>query len=329
MTQRIVYFDVVRAVAICLVCIGHSLNMVTLSRPSVVNGWIYSFHMPLFMLLSGFFSSHALQQPFGIFIKRKALQLLVPVVSITILHVFICVVIWGNASGTLLRNEIIGGLWFLRTLFMCYLYVWFFKRLPMGDGWRCIVSIIAAIFIPHGYFLQFNWLLLFFWGGYFLHKYYTSYTRLRAVVTMMATIIFTFLGRHQSPDMLTYTFMLESPHILLWQFITAISGSLTICGIVYFAVKRIASKVWKQLAKVGTYTLGIYAIQTILLEVVGVHFFHIDATRIPFFFSDMVIIPLIGIVATIMSYAIALWLDRYRWGRILFLGMGNTKKTVQ
>lgn len=46
-SKRIDWVDVAKGVGIFLMVMGHS------SMPDAVNRWIYSFHMPLFFLLSG------------------------------------------------------------------------------------------------------------------------------------------------------------------------------------------------------------------------------------------------------------------------------------
>ena len=55
-SNRIVYLDVVKFLAIWMVCIGHSYFLVDMSKASILYNWIYSFHMPLFMMLCGYFS---------------------------------------------------------------------------------------------------------------------------------------------------------------------------------------------------------------------------------------------------------------------------------
>ena len=164
-SKRIIYLDVVKALAITLVCIGHATLLVTMDRPSGLHEWIYSFHMPLFMMISGFFSLHALQKPFKEFIISKSLQLLIPAFSVSALTIITCFLIgWGNMAETA-RAEAIGGMWFLRTLFACYVFLWLVKRIPLSDKFLCPLSIIFACVFPHGYFLQFNWMLMFFWAG--------------------------------------------------------------------------------------------------------------------------------------------------------------------
>lgn len=317
-TTRIVYLDFVKAVAITLVCIGHAVNLVTLSGPSVLNAWIYSFHMPLFMMLSGFFASHALCQPFKPFVKRKFLQLIVPALAIPAIHVAICLIMGENGIAGIARNEIIGGLWFLKSLFIIYIIAWLFKRLPLNDGWVALLSIVFLALVPRGNFLQVNWLTIFFWTGYFLKKYYHLYAKKQTAITIAAAIFFIFLGRHSRFETINLTTLTSHPESLLWQFLTALTGSFTVIGGGYLLSSY--SGFCGKLSRIGTATLGIYAMQTIILEVLAAHFIHLNLAALPFWFGDFIITPLLGIIATLVSYALVVFLKRYRWTRILFLG---------
>lgn len=128
--------------------------------------------MPLFMLIGGFFSSKSLRMNnIFEFLKKKARQLMIP--SISFLS-FTCLLylIWGIwNSGQSYINEAIGGMWFLRSLFYCYVIVYFTLKTGLPDWVSCIVSCLLLAIIPHGYYLQTNYMLLFFWTGFFLYKW--------------------------------------------------------------------------------------------------------------------------------------------------------------
>ena len=55
---RLVYFDMLKLFAIFLVIVGHCAQYLLSSSPydEPLYVYIYSFHMPLFMIISGFFS---------------------------------------------------------------------------------------------------------------------------------------------------------------------------------------------------------------------------------------------------------------------------------
>lgn len=319
-SKRILYLDVVKAVAITLVCIGHATLLVTMDRPSVLREWIYAFHMPLFMMISGFFSFHALQKPFKEFIISKSLQLLIPAFSVSALTIITCFLIgWGNMAETA-RAEAIGGMWFLRTLFACYVFLWLVKRIPLSDKFLCPLSIIFACVFPHGYFLQFNWMLMFFWAGIILKKSFQSYERHRLQITIFSAIIFLFLGRHAVPILITYQNMAHHPLIILWQLVTALSASIAIMGLAYYLCLGKLTTAFKVVGGAGTYTLGIYGLQSIVLGRIFVKFIHFDLTQESFVISDFVIIPLLGIASTILCYYLTIWMKRYRITNLILFG---------
>ena len=137
--------DLMKGIAICLVVLGHHENILT--------NYIYSFHMPLFFLLSGIV--HKNEENLKYFVKKKIKNLLVPYflysISLFIIWFFI-----GKHYGMALKEEIstksvllgiiysanlgerislnvVGPLWFLPCLFIVeilfYFQFIFFKSL--------------------------------------------------------------------------------------------------------------------------------------------------------------------------------------------------------
>ena len=78
---RMDYLDMAKGFGIILVVLGHHL---TVSEAFTV--WIYSFHMPLFFILSGWLYAHKKNAlSFGEFVKKKSRSLLYPYVVFSIL----------------------------------------------------------------------------------------------------------------------------------------------------------------------------------------------------------------------------------------------------
>ena len=88
--KRIEWIDCVKGLGIILVYIGHTYI------PSV-NGLIYSFHMPLFFIISGFLwnDSKYKSMPFRVFITTKFRAYILPYLKIA----SICFVVWGIIYG--------------------------------------------------------------------------------------------------------------------------------------------------------------------------------------------------------------------------------------
>ena len=163
--SRIVYLDLVKLFTIYLVIMGHDIAR-------MVNGYtvggrmyalIYSFHMPLFMMLSGYFiSSKTLSKAFPDFLLTKARQLLLPVVTCTVICLLYLFLAREHVD---VRSEIIGNSWFLKTLFVFYVLFYLIKKIPMNDWVLLIVSCGLLFVIPHATTLQVNLLFPYFWGG--------------------------------------------------------------------------------------------------------------------------------------------------------------------
>ena len=321
--KRIVYLDTVKFLAIWMVCIGHSYSLVTMDSPSILNRWIYSFHMPLFMLLCGYFSLNSFQKTFLVFLKQKTIQLLVPTVSITLLTIFVCYLMGSPILSIIVKSELIGGMWFLRTLFCCFVFTYIAKRIGKNDLVTAIGSIVFALLFPHGYFLQFNWMLIFFWTGFFLRSYSKAYERYRLIVTISSLLIFVLLCDHIAPQVLTYEVLFHHPLQLPRQYITGLSGSLSLIGCTYYVCKWLKEQAGfiNSLAEIGTYTLGIYGLQVIVLEKLLAGRIHINNIFFMDWELDFIIVPFVGFISVLLCYVLIQILKRSK--SLDFLLFGN------
>lgn len=118
MLQRIEYLDVAKLIGLALVCFCHIPT-----QTGIFHIWVYSFHMPLFFLLSGMFF-----KPKNFSIKRVVIQLLIPFILFNVLAILIPVLINLVLYRTfnfpklhfeqwLMGEYVIGPSWFLLSLF--------------------------------------------------------------------------------------------------------------------------------------------------------------------------------------------------------------------
>lgn len=88
MKQRIYALDNVKGFLILLVVLGHCIQFTTAGFDKVLLfRIIYSFHMPLFMWVSGYVNYREYNGGLGI-LKRRAIQLALPFLSWTLLNAF-------------------------------------------------------------------------------------------------------------------------------------------------------------------------------------------------------------------------------------------------
>ena len=120
---RLPYFDVLKLFAIFLVLWGHCIQYFLSSQYSdePVYRYIYSFHMPLFMMISGYFSASSMKLRFTELITKKSRQLLLPCVSWAIIFTIIASTRTNQLFINTLTSSLIYGFWFLKSCFIFYL----------------------------------------------------------------------------------------------------------------------------------------------------------------------------------------------------------------
>lgn len=96
--QRLISFDIAKAICIILVVIGHYVPDGSPSWYMDVHDVIYSFHMPLFMFASGFiYMATKKKIPYKDFLMKKVKRLMVPYFSVSTIIITIKLVTEGNA----------------------------------------------------------------------------------------------------------------------------------------------------------------------------------------------------------------------------------------
>ena len=126
MNKRSSEFDILKGIAILLVIIGHVCDYLMIG-----GGWanwhriIYSFHMPLFFFVSGYFSSKGLSCITNLktgvqWVWTKVLRLILPLCFIPVIYITL------TNNGYCSFNLIIGGqYWFTYALFISFLTLLF------------------------------------------------------------------------------------------------------------------------------------------------------------------------------------------------------------
>lgn len=88
--NRILWIDTVKAIAIFLIVLGHVLH----GKCENLWVWIYSFHVPLFVVLSGFVFDNK-NKKFSYFVTKKFCSLMVPYYIFSILSILVYQIMGG------------------------------------------------------------------------------------------------------------------------------------------------------------------------------------------------------------------------------------------
>lgn len=128
MNNRIIEFDIIKCLAIFLVLWGHSIQHLSdTGRNNDAFVVISMFHMPLFMLISGFFSRKSIELSFSTLITKKLKQLIYPTISFGFVFLLIGFIVSffknHSISSSLISvgSYFYGSFWFLKSVFFCYI----------------------------------------------------------------------------------------------------------------------------------------------------------------------------------------------------------------
>ena len=240
-TQRIVFIDYLKAFAIFLVVLGHAIQYIKVDSyvDSIAFNFIYSFHMPLFMFISGMFFKSSLKMTFNVMLRKKFVALILPAI-IWSLHKIAYAIIIHNIPQ--MADVVIYNLWFLKSVFLCYIISYIlFKFLP--SAYAYMVAIILSVFLPMtalpGYI---NMMLPYFIGGIFVKNNFDKIVK-NVKLLICSGILFVFLfhfwefkyNHYEDIIIFTNSFNIEWNHLFSYLYRLAIGGVGTIFFIVLFS----------------------------------------------------------------------------------------------
>ncbi|MEK7594272.1 MAG: acyltransferase family protein [Patescibacteria group bacterium] len=196
------YLDVLKGFAIAMVVLGHSI------QTSLPNGSyddnilfriIYSFHMPLFMFLSGAAAAYSLRPMNWKFLQRKFNMLVIPFFAWYVVSYFLGDAYKLTSFPTYIHKFIVSpdnGLWFLWILFLNFVALAVIKKLSGRIGLISYPLVWLAIFaVPTGQYGigLVKWHLPFFAVGYLIFLYREALARYRRPVLYLCAISFPLL----------------------------------------------------------------------------------------------------------------------------------------
>jgi len=340
-TKRIGFIDSVKGFAIFCVIWGHVIQYLRATDdPTTINNpifeFIYSFHMPLFFMMSGFFFSSSLKLHVKDFLYKKALQLLLPCFTWAVLLTFFMTIYIlfkkGSEYDLLIPvKEILiptnWPFWFLKELFLSYVIVYLSLRVFKKDYLAFIISISIILITPFCAFQRF--LLPVFWAGIYLKKNYQSIIKYSKPIFIISTSLFIVALFFWKGDYVIYmtkfpaifnfrtlSFDLSDINIAIFRLLIGLTGS--IFWIFLFQQFYSRNKSFPILEKIGTYTLGIYILQYTLLEKILRRIINLSSINIWIF--NLIIAPVISVTIIIICIYLIRILSKNKYARLFLLG---------
>lgn len=337
-TERIAYIDILKGITIALVVAGHTIQYFLcpdsyLQEPTF--RYIYGFHLQFFILLSGLTAKNEVPT-FGILktlvIKRFS-QLLVPFLAWTVLSALISLNYKSLISIILHPGN---GLWFLWDLFFITIFYYFALFVKNIINCPKIVSMVGVfsvlvvdlLCLKHcglgGYF-DFERILRlfpFFAIGTYMRNdgveaFFNHKALLFALLLMYAVLGF-FWYPGGVPEKLNLSpFVASIISTIPYRMLVSVVGC-----ILMFSFGVVVEKYLKLtiITKVGTKTLGIYAIHLFLINNVST----LVLKRVIISYNIFTLL-LITLILMCLSLLIVYLLEMNKWTSMSFLGYYKIK----
>lgn len=126
--KRLDYFDIAKGIGACLVVLGHLPEAVDVQ----LRTWIFSFHMPLFFIISGMLLSFKkeVDKDFSNLIKKRAKTIMIPYVSFSI--IYMTAVLFAYFRNVITAKSVLDNLWYVLSLYGMNV-LWFLPALFFGE----------------------------------------------------------------------------------------------------------------------------------------------------------------------------------------------------
>ena len=325
-SNRIAYIDYLKFFAIVCVVIGHIIqyNDNNFDNNHLFR-YIYSFHMPLFMMISGYISIFSNKTIIST-IKKRIIQLIIPFFAYGMIDMIIHEKMSLNSILHLLKYPA-EGLWFLWVLFFISIFSHISWYIANTFKYNSIVTQLVTFIILYSLNKVFNglygsdfisWYFIFFTIGKYIPNLDSSKLTQNMLVPIFFFFLFALLGFYWKRmdfiiDLSSNLVRYKSIFLLVYKMVTALAG----CFFFWLLWRRIKisnSFIQHKIQYIGQITLGIYAI----------HFYYISLFTYLFnslqIQTSVFMLTLEFIVVFILSYYTVFILKKNKITSLLFLG---------
>lgn len=310
--ERVIYVDLLKVFAIFLVVWGHCMQHLS-EVPTSTNAvflWISSFHMPLFMSLAGLFAERTFNRPFKDYLSKRSKQLLLPWISWSLILLTVIFLLDGKRSISDVIRLFFNSLWFLKSLFICGILALIgFKPNRNRVFWIIVSFILSQILLVWNVSTMYPCFLF----GILCSKNMERLLRNSKTIAIISGIMFFGLsiiaanspsfwmrdlgiramlidGQMSISDM--FTLILSVALRRYAQVLLGCIGALFFISLFSFLFSNRKNSLGKSMARFGQFTLGVYVIQTLIVETLMPRLFNVDSQYAPIF--NWIIAPCIS-----------------------------------
>ena len=271
-SQRNSTLDAVKGFAIFLVVWGHCVAYMHPGPPGSffddsLLAAIGSFHMPLFMAVSGYLFGSGVQKcSASTLLGKRAQALLLPTIvwsALAYIEPYLSHLLRHLPMTVRLTNI----LWFLTSLMVCTVVALACEKLAGGNIFVYIAVILLALGLPDRFDLDYHkFMLPYFVGGLLLFRYSAQIPRVAyRLAWPLSFVLWSVMLAHWTADYYIYTtgmsLWVDHPMQKLWiigyRYLIGFAGICWVVSVICYLRRhsKLTLLVW-----MGNFTLGIYAI---------------------------------------------------------------------
>ncbi len=314
--ERNIWIDIAKGIGIILVVYGHVLRgldnaQLPINKEFFITSdlFIYSFHMPLFFVLSGLLFKKGLNKykSKGL-LNNKIKTILYPFIIWSILQTAIEVMLSNFTNGQIGMENLLTAIfipraqyWFLHALF-CINLINILLQYVFRKHWLLISSMLSILFhifpINISIFSNSVTYLIFFNVGIFICEYIES----TKTIEKSNKLIFIFISCICMFIILEYVYIVEKITLLKDMLILPLLGTITVfCYSLLISKYKVQKKV---LSLLGKYSLHIYILHILVASgtrIVLLRGFNIDNVTIHIFLGTFLGITLPLIISVLLK----------------------------
>lgn len=347
--NRICYFDYAKGILVFLVVLGHCVSYGCgydyMAGDVYYSNWlyriIYTFHMPAFALVSGYFIWYSIKkfQLAGLhilpFVRDRAVRLILPLAIYRFIHYLydFCFVRSCNWKGYIYNfvTDFLFASWYIWAIFFATVIICFVHKYLKDKWWIYAIIVALSMVVPDFKYAEFKFVLPFFFIGYLYNKnidkapkFFKNKNLLFVAVNAVVFAVTVALYAHDTYIYISgYSILNSEWSYHLWQnilrFVCGFSGSITVLYFITFLPDYRTCKFMpiklplRIIADLGTSSFGIYIIHAYVNY--AVRYLCKDRTGFNFWFVLMVSFVVCGV-----SHLATVILRKWKVTNKLFLG---------
>ena len=338
------YLDIVKGVAVFLMLWGHCIQCCSNKEfDFYTNGlfkFIYSFHMPLFMLVSGYLFFYSCEKrTLSELLTRRTHSLLQPIIMCSILNYFLTIVLSQRTLSSIVDGPWINTLsilWFLWSTLSASIVVGISVKVTNKPALQILFIILgfaAVYFFPN---CQLNLFMYpFFAAGYLFSKYHERIPKQVLLIKYISLPLFPVMLLFYQKKHYIYTTgiipagnLIEQIKIDGFRWAIGLVGSVFVLVVIEFILKHIIANkpmIAKPLSLLGAKSLQVYCLSVPILSFwlpkiyakvcdwVGS-----NALVSNMYIYNFVFTPFLALFYSILLYFLVKLMDKLKISRVVF-----------